>query len=72
MEILVDLPLSHADREEGQALTEALEMARASMGRKLDTKGLPGILFGNIDHPRWEELTTRCLTCGNCTHVWGP
>ena len=69
MEILVDLRLSPADREEGHALTQALEMARTRMGRKLDTKGLPGILFGNIDHAKWEELATRCLTCGNCSHV---
>ena len=68
-DVLEDLPHSPASRDQSQALQQALEIARTRMGRMLDTRGLAGILFGNIDHPRWEELAERCLTCGNCTHV---
>lgn len=69
MDVLSDLPVSPVTREEGQALSQALEVARTQMGRQLDTHGLPGLLFGNIDHPRWEDVAKRCLTCGSCTHV---
>ena len=24
---------------------------------------------GNLEHPRWDEVAERCLTCGNCTMV---
>lgn len=67
---IVDLlPTAPAADEERRALQQGIEMARGRMGRQLDTRGLAGMLFGNIDHPRWEELAERCLTCGNCTHV---
>ncbi|MFH1766197.1 MAG: 4Fe-4S dicluster domain-containing protein, partial [Gemmatimonadota bacterium] len=69
LDLLSELPTTQASREDGLALSQALDGARTRMGRKLDKNGLPGILFGNIDHPRWEALAERCLTCGNCTHV---
>jgi ferredoxin len=40
-----------------------------SMGRTLDTTGIVDLLMGNLEHPRWDEVATRCLTCGNCTMV---
>ncbi|MGD2124030.1 MAG: 4Fe-4S dicluster domain-containing protein, partial [Gemmatimonadota bacterium] len=67
--ILESLSVSHASTEDRQSLQMALDRARTLMGRRVEAEGLPGILFGNIDHPRWEELANRCLTCGNCTHV---
>jgi ferredoxin len=39
------------------------------MGRSLDTADLPGLLARNLEHPRWEEVAKRCLSCGNCTLV---
>ena len=39
------------------------------MGRELDTDGIKELLYRNIEHPRWDEVSERCLTCGNCTMV---
>ena len=39
------------------------------MGRTLDTTDIKELLYGNYEHPRWEEVARRCLTCGNCTMV---
>jgi ferredoxin len=39
------------------------------MGRELDTEGLRDLLYRNLEHPRWDEVAERCLTCGNCTMV---
>jgi ferredoxin len=39
------------------------------MGRTLDTTGIKELLYGNYEHPRWDEVAGRCLTCGNCTMV---
>ena len=46
-------------------------VARSStrMGRSLDTDGLAALLARNLDHPRWEQVADRCLSCGNCTLV---
>jgi ferredoxin len=32
-------------------------------------KTLRDSLMDNLDHPRWEEVAERCLSCGNCTQV---
>ena len=39
------------------------------MGRTLETDGIRDLLVNNPDHPRWDEVAARCLTCGNCTMV---
>ena len=39
------------------------------MGRELDTTEIKELLYRNYEHPRWDEVAERCLTCGNCTMV---
>jgi len=39
------------------------------MGRQVDTSGLKELLYQSYDHPRWDEVASRCLTCANCTMV---
>ena len=39
------------------------------MGREMNTDGIHDLLLANLEHPRWEEVAGRCLTCGNCTMV---
>jgi sulfhydrogenase subunit beta (sulfur reductase) len=46
-----------------------LQRTAASMGRQLETGGIKELLYANFDHPRWGEVASRCLTCGNCTMV---
>jgi sulfhydrogenase subunit beta (sulfur reductase) len=41
----------------------------SQMGRELDTTDIKGLLYRNFEHPRWDEVAERCLTCGNCTMV---
>lgn len=40
-----------------------------NMGRTLETDGLKELLYKNLEHPQWEAVANRCLTCGNCTMV---
>jgi ferredoxin len=46
-----------------------LDQAAESMGRALQTDDLPGLLYDNLEHPRWDETAKRCLSCMNCTMV---
>ena len=39
------------------------------MGRELDTDGIKELLYATCEHPRWDDVAERCLTCGNCTLV---
>ena len=44
--------------------------ATARMGRAMPAaEEVPELLRRNLDHPRWDEVAGRCLTCGNCTMV---
>ena len=43
--------------------------AATQMGRAVTTEGLQERLARNIEHPRWDHVAHRCLTCGNCTMV---
>ncbi len=67
--ILDALPTGDASDEDARWLDDALDEASSKMGRAMDPKGLPELLFGRLDHPRWDEVAERCLACGNCTNV---
>jgi ferredoxin len=41
--------------------------AAERMGRTMETFDLRGLLARNLEHPRWDEVAQRCLTCSNCT-----
>jgi sulfhydrogenase subunit beta (sulfur reductase) len=47
--------------------TEITREVTARMGRSLDTEGLHDALVTQAEHPRWQEVAQRCLTCANCT-----
>jgi sulfhydrogenase subunit beta (sulfur reductase) len=67
--ILNGLPLEGVDdgdvEEKGAKIFACREMIRKS----LKTTDLPGIIYRNLDHPRWAEIAARDLECGNCTMV---
>jgi sulfhydrogenase subunit beta (sulfur reductase) len=39
------------------------------MGRSLEVAGLKERLYESYDHPHWENVAARCMTCANCTMV---
>ena len=50
--------------------TRAIERAAARSGPRRSTPtGIKDLLYRNCEHPRWDEVADRCLTCGNCTMV---
>ena len=66
LETIVSRPPTEAELAAAQA---QLERTRAAMGRKLDTGHLKELLREHAEHPRWDEVAERCLSCGNCTMV---
>jgi sulfhydrogenase subunit beta (sulfur reductase) len=41
----------------------------AGMGRHMRADDVHDLLLRNLEHPRWNEVADRCLTCSNCTMV---
>jgi ferredoxin len=67
--VLRSVPQRPAAAAEIEAADRVVAAMAANMGRKLDTQGLKELLYRNYEHPRWDEVTARCLNCGNCTWV---
>ncbi|MGE5407411.1 MAG: 4Fe-4S dicluster domain-containing protein [Syntrophothermus sp.] len=68
-ELLAELPRDDAGPAELAAAAAGVAEAAANQGRQMDTDGIRDLLLDNLEHPRWEEVSERCLTCGNCTMV---
>jgi sulfhydrogenase subunit beta (sulfur reductase) len=66
-EILAELGGSDATDVDRTAAAAQADDAAARMGRQLDTRDIRDLLRDNLEHPRWDEVADRCLTCGNCT-----
>lgn len=68
--VVAGLPFQPASAFLLQTANRLLEDARKRMGRELpDPQDLPGVLLSNLDHPHWDEVAKRCLSCTNCTQV---
>jgi len=57
-----------ADPETREA-DEIVANTAQQMGRQMNTEGIKELLYRNYEHPRWENVAARCLTCANCTMV---
>ena len=66
-QVCSELPLSPAGAPELAAAAEATARATAQMGRTLDTTGIKELLYRNLEHPQWDRVAGRCLSCANCT-----
>ena len=68
-ELLAEIGAGEAGEEDRSAAVAVSEECASQMGRELDTDGIKELLYRNMEHPRWDEVSERCLTCGNCTLV---
>jgi len=63
------LRLAPATAAQQQEADREIEAAARRQTRRLPSRHLRDILFANLEHPRWENVAERCLSCGNCTAV---
>jgi sulfhydrogenase subunit beta (sulfur reductase) len=68
-EVLADVPHRPAADGDCRAAQEVHARTASQMGRELDVTDIKALLYRNYEHPRWDEVAERCLTCGNCTMV---
>jgi sulfhydrogenase subunit beta (sulfur reductase) len=69
MTVLTEVAHREATEEERKAAEDAVEKCSRHMGRTLNTTEIRELLYRNYENPRWEDVASRCLTCGNCTMV---
>ena len=68
-ELLASLPSDAATAADLEGAQAGIANAAANQGRSMDTGDIKDLLLDNLEHPRWDEVSERCLTCGNCTMV---
>lgn len=66
-EILKDIPHKKATPQEQKIAQDIVENTSQQMGRVLDTTNIKELLYQNYENPSWDEVASRCLSCGNCT-----
>lgn len=67
--ILAQVAVREAAADELDSAEAAREQAVQQITRQMDTTDIRDLLLGNLNHPRWAEVATRCLSCTNCTMV---
>lgn len=68
-EVLDAVPATAAAPGDTDAAREVGEVAASRMVRSMETDGLRDLLYRNVEHPRWDDVADRCLSCTNCTMV---
>jgi formate hydrogenlyase subunit 6/NADH:ubiquinone oxidoreductase subunit I len=67
--LMTGIPFEDASGYIRTNVEHKLEHAEHQMRRKLDTNDLPDLILNHLDHPYWNEIGKRCLSCANCTQV---
>ena len=66
---LGDVPLRPLSAEEDARADARVARAAREQGRALDLHAARTLLQERPEHPRWDEVAQRCLSCGNCVLV---
>ena len=68
-EIVDQLDINEATADQIERAESGIESAASMQERRLPTGSIPAMLQAGVEHPHWQDLNERCLTCGNCTAV---
>lgn len=70
LSLMQNIPWELASAYHLQAAKQGLAEAKRAIQRKVENlDSLPDLLLDNLDHPRWNQIGERCLSCANCTQV---
>ncbi len=68
-EVLAGIPHERADEPSVETARAAVAAAADNMGRQMPELDLRALLAGSQHAAQWDDVASRCLTCGNCTMV---
>jgi ferredoxin len=69
-QVLAQLPSVEGTDRDADAVADVVAGSVAVMApRVLRTEGIKDLLYANAEHPRWDDVASRCLSCTNCTLV---
>ena len=68
-EVLSSVPTRPASELDLAARSRVLDDASRMMKRSLPFDEVASLLARNVEHPRWDDVAQRCLSCANCTMI---
>jgi ferredoxin len=68
-ELASSLAAPVASEEELAAGRAVVAIARATVEKRMDTRGVKQLLYQCAESSHWDEVAKRCLACANCTMV---
>jgi sulfhydrogenase subunit beta (sulfur reductase) len=69
--VIEDIPAAHLAAPSDAAAGSAT----VSRAAQTQVRAMPGgpdlrdLVYSSLEHPRWDDVADRCLSCGNCTMV---
>jgi sulfhydrogenase subunit beta (sulfur reductase) len=67
-QLIKQLALTDADEQQLSEATQR-EANATQQQRSVPSQNMRDTLFNALDHPQWDDIASRCLSCGNCTSV---
>lgn len=67
--LIAGLNLAAATDEQHSAVGALVASTREKVTKQFDNSKLPELLMNNLQHPHWNVVAERCLSCSNCTMV---
>lgn len=67
--LLSELDLGEASTEHRTAASEQMAATKRSLSKSFDPSGVREMLLQRLEHPAWDQVAERCLSCTNCTLV---
>ncbi len=63
--------LDHHPATPAHSRAAAIERQKAvdQISKHMNTEDIRDLLMRNLEHPRWDSVAERCLSCSNCTMV---
>jgi ferredoxin len=68
-EVSAAVDCREASPTDAAAVDDTVARAAAQQQRRLDPHQARDVLIRNLEHPRWDDVASRCLSCTNCTLV---
>lgn len=68
-DVVSQIATAPASSTQQSAASQARQRAVDEITRRLPQERIREDLLENLDHPRWDDVAERCLSCTNCTLV---
>jgi ferredoxin len=67
--IVGQLPVQESSSAQWDQAIAEIEQGAEQQQRKVPLRNMQPYLLAKLEHPRWSDVASRCLSCGNCTSV---